>query len=48
MVRHGRIGVVVAVLAFLAGCADGLSNRDTISPTAGWAQVANDDLQTTQ
>lgn len=46
MKRRGRIGGAVAVLALLAGCADGWSNRDTISPSTGWAQVANDDLQT--
>jgi len=45
MEQRMQIGVAAAVLALLAGCSDAWSNRDTIAPSTGWAQVANDDLQ---
>jgi hypothetical protein len=37
--------MALAALVALAACGDAWDNRDTIEPSTGWAQVANDDLQ---
>lgn len=37
--------IFAVMLAGLAGCVEFTTRSDGIAPSAGWAQVANDDLQ---